>query len=246
MMPIRKHFILITFFLSYISLLSQSFVGQEKYYIWFDQIIGMENSGLFNGETFISKYRTEEGKHNFFRHDEFSKGTVYYKGQPYFDVDLKYDIHNDEIILNIKGAFGSNMFIPYKEFVKGFQIYDRDFINLNLNSNGLHLKGFYEVSYKGENVNLYTKHYKSRREYVHQNTVFSKFSEKNKIIVHFENAYYLVEGKKDIQKIFPSLKDNINLIYKNNKSLKKSNQEGFMKYLIKEIDDIIGNKVKIK
>jgi hypothetical protein len=133
------------------------------------------------------------------------------------------------------------MFIPYKEFVKGFQIYDRNFVKLNLNSNGLNLKGFYEVSYSGLRINLYTKHYKSRREYVHQNTVLSKFSEKNKNIVHFKDVYYLVESKKDIKQIFPNLKDKINLIYKQNKSFKKSDPDIFMKDLMRQIDDILRN-----
>ncbi len=245
-MSFRKYSILISFLLLSISLISQSFLGEEKYYIWFDQIIGQENTSLLNGKTFSYKYRTGNGNHNYFRHDGFLKGSIYYKEQAYFDIDLKYDIHNDEIIVNLKGSFGYNMFIPNKEFVKGFQIYDRDFVKLNLNSNGLKLKGFYEVSYKGLRINLYTKHYKSRREYVHQNTVLSKFSEKNKNIVHFEDAYYLVEGKKDIQKVFPNLKDKINLVYKQNKSLRKSDPENFIKDLMKKIDDILGNKEEVE
>lgn len=246
MMSFRKYSILISFLLLSISLISQSYVGEEKYYIWFDQIIGQENTSLFNGKTFIYKYRTEKGNHNYFRHEEFSKGLIYYKEQSYFDIDLKYDIHNDEIIVNLKGSFGYNMFIPHNEFIKGFQIYDRDFVKLNLNSNGLNLKGFYEVSYNGIRINLYTKHYKPRREYVHQNTVLSRFSEKNKNIVHFKDAYYLVESKKDIQQIFPNIKDKINLIYKQYKSLKKSDPDIFMKDLMRQIDDILRNKAEIE
>ena len=75
-MSFRIYLILISFLLLSLSLLSQSFEGNEKYYVWFDQVIGQENTGPFNGKTFISNYCTEKGNHNYFMRDEFSKGFI--------------------------------------------------------------------------------------------------------------------------------------------------------------------------
>lgn len=75
--------------------------NKKDHYIWFDNIIGYENSGIYNGTLFLEKYKTESNNHHFFLDNKYKLGNLIYDNQPYYNVYLKYDIYEDELIAKL-------------------------------------------------------------------------------------------------------------------------------------------------
>jgi hypothetical protein len=106
--------------------------------IWFDKIIGIENSGIINGP----EYKMEligTSSHPFLdRRDVI--GTVQYQHASY-QVPLLYDIYKDEIIVKHFSASGRGWFVQLdKRRVQEFVIQGRRFRNFP--------DGFHEIIYE--------------------------------------------------------------------------------------------------
>src|SRR4051812_49310890 len=66
--------------------------------IWFDNIVGPENSGLVNGREYFIAFPGATS-HPFFGSREMTGEKLVFHSQLYVNVPLLYDIFNDEIIL---------------------------------------------------------------------------------------------------------------------------------------------------
>ena len=128
---------------------SQIDINANNYYTWFDASVGNGNSGIYNGTLFIEKYITAPNNHSFFLDSTYKLGNLIYDNQPYYNIYLKYDLHEDQLIAKL--PYQSNfLFIKLiKEKVKSFE-----FQNLNnLFVNSSYIKkvvdksfiGFYEI-----------------------------------------------------------------------------------------------------
>lgn len=218
-------------------ILAQNSHEEESYYNWFDQSIGHENTALFNGELYTKSYRTKNKDHNFFLSNDFVTGIVEFDNQKYYGILLKYDIFMDELIAKLKSSFNSNSNIQLnKAFVEGFTIHNRNFKFINHVTETVTLNGFYEVSYSNNKLSLYTKYNKLKANYIIDNLVYSRFLKKDKNILLYNNSYYEINNKKELRKIFPHLKKEINTIYKNNKRLRKTDHNAFIKTVIQKIE----------
>lgn len=235
--PIFSYLFILFILSSNIVILAQSNQEEKNYYNWFDQNIGHENTALFNGELHSRTYRTEDGNHNFLVNNDFAKGTLDLSNQKYYGILLKYDIYNDELIAKLQNSFGSDSYIQLnKAFIKAFTIHNKDFKFFNIETETILINGFLEVTHPSDIVSLLTKHYMLKQEYIVENLIYNKFSKKEKNILFYKNTYYEIDGKKDLKKIFPEQKKQINSFYKNYKSLKKSNGNVFMKKIIQQIE----------
>ena len=219
------------------TILAQSNLEEKNYYNWFDQNIGQENTSLFNGELYTKSYRTKDKNHNFLITNDFVSGIVEFDNQKYYDILLKYDIFNDEIVAKLKSSFNSNSNIQLnKAFVEGFTIHNKNFKFINSATEAVILKGFYEVAYSSNMLSLYTKHHKLKANYIIDDLIYSKFSKRDKNILLYKNSFYEIKNKKGLRKIFPNLKREINTIYKNNKRLRKTDNNAFIKTVIQKIE----------
>ncbi|MET2985234.1 hypothetical protein [Aureibaculum conchae] len=218
-------------------LLAQNNLEEKNYYKWFDKSIGQENTALFNGELYTKSYRTQDKNHNFLLTNDFVTGTVEFDNQKYYDILLKYDIFNDELVAKLKSSFNSNSNIQLnKAFVEGFTIHNKKFKFINSVTEAVILKGFYEVAYSSSMLSLYTKHHKLKANYIIDDLIYSKFSKRDKNILLYKNSFYEIKNKKELRKIFPNLNREINTIYKNNKRLKKIDNNAFIKTVIQKIE----------
>lgn len=215
----------------------QSNLEEQNYYKYFDQNIGQENTALFNGNLYKKTYRTEDENHNFFINNNFVLGAIAFNNQKYYDISLKYDIYKDELIAKLRNSFGDESYVRLnKAFIEAFTIHSKDFKILNILTKSISLDGFYEVSYSSNIVSLYTKHHKLKEEYIVEKLIYNKFSKSDKNILFYNNNYYEINSKKDLKKIFPKQKKQINTFYKKNKSLKKSDNNAFIKSIIHQIE----------
>jgi len=89
-------------------------------YNWFDTIIGKGNLGINNGPLQTNPYKTIGQNNMYYIADKYSKGDVIYDGQTYYDVNIKYDIYKDELILNPYGESEHIGLILIKDKIESF------------------------------------------------------------------------------------------------------------------------------
>jgi len=113
---------------------------------------------LLNGRIWRNKYSRVTGD-QFFLGNIFFKGSVSFNGRKFDNLDLKYDIHNDELILSIESY---PVIMMNKEMVDSFSIAlgNRIYrvINAGTDTSNV-LRGYVNVLYNGPSV-LYVKYAK--------------------------------------------------------------------------------------
>ena len=231
-------------------LFSQTSSELNNYYTWFDSVIGEGNTDIYNGTKSIEKYRTENGNHKFFLLNEYRIGNLVYNHQPYYDINMKYDLYEDELIVKLPYR-SFHLFIKLiKEKIDEFSIKDfrtdlsskeHRFITNSLfkNNKDESSLGFYEVIDETSSITLLKKHHKSRTQYINSLTSYSKFTDRNYFAILFKNNYYKIDSKKDLIHLFPAFKKNISTFYRKERKLSKINKEAFFTTLVKEITTFI-------
>ena len=164
-------------------------------------------------------------------------GTVVYSNQPYFDVALKYDIYNDDLIAQLPSFNSYNTILLIQQKVKSFSINDHNFVKLST-ENGI---GFYEILFEGLEINIYKKYEKTLKRHLDKDFVYDVFKGKETYLLYYNNKYYQIKSKSSVLKVLPKHKKNINLFYKNNKDLKKTNYDLFLLELSNYLSDKISS-----
>lgn len=203
---------------------------KKNIYNYFDSIVDISNTVLAHGSKFESTYRKIKSKsHNYYLHDEFSAGEVTYVNEPFFDVQLKYDIVDDALISFINSKNQNFTIVLKKNLVTDFKIYNTYFINAPI-------YGFLEVINQTNSISLYKKHYKEKSKKLNQNFSYYSFEKREKYIISFKGVFHIITDKNDIIKVFPSHKDFINDFFKNQKYLLKNDYQSFISKLILDLN----------
>jgi hypothetical protein len=213
-------------------------------YTKYDSIAGKENLGLYNGTLHTNPYKTINNNNMYFMADKYTVENVVYDNQPYYNVNLKYDIYRDQIVCNPYGQadyIGINL-IPDKTF--SFSFSGKKFVNLSLkkNPNQEYIKGYYEEIIIGNQINLYIKYHKTILEVIGNEFIYYTFSETNNFIVKYKDIFYTMNTKKEAIKIFPQFKSEINSYFNKNKSMEKSNKIIFTQNLLTHINGFLISK----
>lgn len=113
---------------------------------------------LLNGRIWRNQYSGVTGD-QFFLGNIFFKGSVTFNGRKFDNLDLKYDIHNDELILSIESY---PVIMMNKEMVDSFSLVlgSRIFSVINAGTDTSNvLRGYVNVLYNGPST-LYVKYVK--------------------------------------------------------------------------------------
>lgn len=227
------------FFFTNLSVYCQSEKDSDDYYNWFDSVIGEGNTSLYNGTRYIEEYRTENENHKFYLSNHYLVGSLTYENQTFYNVQMRYDLYKDNIIVKLPNQ-SSFLFIKLlKEKVNSFSLLGSKFINLAKfrNDKGESLtNSFYKILHEDTGVSLYKKHYKTRNEYIKDYKLYSKFSDKEYYIINHKGKNISIGKKKDLTRTFPNLKKFISSYYKEHRSLYKSDRDNFYINLIKKIN----------
>lgn len=215
---------------------SQTNSNSKDYYKYFDSKIGIRNSGIFNGIPYKEQYLTINGNHKYFLTSDFVKGTIYFNNQPYYDVDMKYDTYEDNLILKLPSQSKYFFIKLINDKIDKFNIYGKNFVKL---SNNAEVSGFHEILYQSKLLNLFKEHKKRIKKIIGDDFVYYEFNEENSYIVFSDNKYYKINSKKEFIKLFPTHKKNISNFYSTNKSILKSDKDKFMIQLIKYVNTLI-------
>lgn len=210
------------------TLISQENNKTRNLYKKFDSIIHVKNTHISYGKLFTEKYRTQENNHPYFNANQFLFGDVSYQNQDFFDVKIKYDLTEDELIVNLDSDFENYSIILEKAFVEKFKINEKTFINAqNI--------GYLEILFTSNEISFLKKHTKSKQKKEDKSYVYFKFSEKNDYYLKHNEVFYKITDKKELYKILPNQKNSISSFYKSNKELMKKEIDKFYQLLSKNI-----------
>jgi hypothetical protein len=229
------------FFILINPIFSQNRSTLKKDYLWFDEQIGIENTGLFNGLRYEEKYRMENGNHKFYKIFEFVIGDIKYDGQPYYNIKMKYDLLEDQIIVNLFTNTGDNIFKLLSSKLNSFTINDSEFIKLSntiVNSNE-EIKGIFQILFKDPGLILYKKNKKKAKKIIAKDYLYYKFKNDDQYYCYVDEKFYLINSKKDWIKIFPKQKKVIQSFYNSNKILYQSNIDSFSVQLCQKLSNSI-------
>jgi hypothetical protein len=224
---IKKHILIICFSLFITTLFSQE---NKQELVWFDSLINQKNLPINQGVIFSEKHRTFNKNHHFLFENTFFKGNLKYNNQMYYNVSMKYDTYNDNLILKINSITENFHVILNKELISSFQLNNKTFYNINLS-------GFYEVIYKSESGTLVRKHFSKRKAIKEEDFFYSDFTHEETVLLHKNNKFHVLKKKKHFHKIFPNKKKMITDFFKMNKRENENNNTAFILNLIKKLNN---------
>lgn len=202
-------------------------------YPLFDQSVGNENTDLYQGLVYRQKYRTINALTPFLGENAYTKGTVHYNGQSYFEKDLKYHVFDDELLLKLNANVGGITIKLIKEYVTGFELLGRNFVRiLRDEANGMDRSGFFEVTATSKELTLYVKHTKRSFEKKDRSILYYEFKDgRGAYYFLWKNKYHQIKAKKDVISLFPNQKQKIDDTYKSLKRLRTNKPIAFMSEL---------------
>ncbi|TXN35548.1 hypothetical protein FVB32_13290 [Flagellimonas hymeniacidonis] len=212
------------------------------YYKWFDELIGIENTSLYNGIGAVEKYRVINEHHKFYKTTDFLSGSIVYDGQYYSGLEMKYDLDEDVVLLNQQSGLRIVLLQLIKNKTEQFAIDNHTFININdslSRANGI--LGFHEVLLQNPRLKLLEKHTKKRFKRQGKKSLYYEFKSRNFNLLFYKDRYYTVGNRKDFIKIFPEFKKEIEAYSR--KTFPKSNYRQHLIALTKRIDELLQQNV---
>lgn len=208
---------------------------EKLQYNWFDSIIGQRNLDINLSPKYFNSKITLNDNHQYYSTETFQNGNVIYNEQPYFDIKLKYDIHSDELIIQLSNENQSHSLILDKSKIQGFSINNKKFIPITDKNN---VNTFVEELKKGDII-LYKKHFKKELIKKDERYEYSHFTDKSYYIINNQKELITIKSKKDLKKRFPSISKEINKLYRELKSSK--NKDLTMINFITKIEPLFPN-----
>lgn len=222
-------------------------------YTKFDSIVERKNLEIYNGPRHINHYRTIDKSHSYYFTDKFTPGEVLYNKQYYYDIELKYDVNNDQLVLKPMDEYNYLGIILSKEKTASFIINKNKFVNLNYANPSLpeYINGYYEEIIIGNKLILYIKNQKTRKKIIDnkqlsdvaEQVTYDEFTDKNTFYIKLRDTFYTINSKKEIITAFPEKKKEIKEYYSKNSELEQSNKELFLENILKYINPLPVNKL---
>ncbi|CAN1503238.1 hypothetical protein MCETHM1_00559 [Flavobacteriaceae bacterium] len=208
-------------------------------YSEYDSIVGRENLGINNGTLHTDPYRKISQNHRYYIKEEFSIGQLSYDGQIYLNINLKYDLLNDQLIFKHKNQTDNLSINLNCSKTNFFIIKNKKFINFNLDPSLKpdFLKGFYEENFLGNEISLYIKHFKERKEINQFDGIYSDYLEHEIFVIKYQQKFYKINTEKNLKKILPEYKKTISDYYRMNGNLENSNKVQFIENLVRYINN---------
>lgn len=211
--------------------------------ILFDNIVGLENTNFFNGKRYYNLYKATTANNNFFLSTDYVKGSLIYDNQPFYNVDLKYDLTTDNLITKLNGNRSYINIELIKDKVTSFHIGNHHFINISeLIKDKTSDLGFLELSYTTPSFKFLIKRKKNVAKKINQKKIDFVFKDNDSFYVFYESELHHISSYKTLRKVFPNQAKDINSFYKSNKKLLNKNEEQFLMDLFKYLEFKINNK----
>ncbi|WP_299385870.1 hypothetical protein [uncultured Lacinutrix sp.] len=203
----------------------------------FDNTIGIENTKLYNGKRYFSVYKYTEDNHNFHKTAYPIKGEVTYDNASFYNVNLKYDILDDNLIFEPNGHRSYINIELVKDKVSGFKINNQTFINSQLiTENNKQVTGYLEVVYESATITMYAKRKKTATKKIKKNRVYHLYSNKPDYYISYNGAFNEIKSTNSFKKLFLNHEEDLKKIIKKNKERFRKDEEGFYLFLAEWMD----------
>ncbi|TXE06244.1 hypothetical protein FUA26_14825 [Seonamhaeicola algicola] len=242
-MKYKFHFHVV--FLFFVNIcISQNTNQNSKFYALFDAYVQTENLEVYNGKEFLDEHpeliRTSKTNNKFFGVYDFLKGTVTYNHQPYFDIELKYNLVDDLVLVKYINE-KVNLLSLNSSLLSNFSVLGKTFVKLpksNAIASSVYANGFFEEQYKGTHFSFYVKHQKEVIEEHLDGRIVYSFRRYENYIVGNNSNYYHIATKKQALKSFPAKEKEIKQFFKKNKILRKADKQKFYHNLFRHLDTL--------
>lgn len=210
----------------------------DKVFETYDALVERDNTGLYNGTEFTDLYLNTDGSFRYFNGFDYSKATINYNGQYFVNVSMRYDLLEDKLLVRSDDNLSIFNIELIPEFVESFSLYGRNFVRLDDTNLNLAGNKFFQVAFRGTNLELYLKLAKRKKEKTKRKAVEYKFTDDNFFLVKKDGKYSMLSSIRDFKKVLPEKEEEIKEFYKVYRSLYKSNREQFMLKLFIYLDGL--------
>ncbi len=214
---------------------SQS-LGDGEIHEAYDSMVGLENTGFYNGPEFKDAYPDSGGDSRYFNRQGFATGSIAYNGQLYPNVPLNYDVFSDNVLARSDDHLSHFIIQLIPSFISGFTIGPHNFVRLTDTKLDAGAHGFYEVAVTGKSFKLYIKHFRRKKERTVGLEVYHSFSKENYYLLHYNDGYHTINSIKDFKKVVPDRYREVQKLRRDYKSMYKSDMDGFMIRLTEHLD----------
>jgi len=186
----------------------------------------IENQILYNGKVWRNLYfKIKEDQ--FFLSNDYIPGSITIAGKTYKNLEIRYDIYNDEIITPTN--MGSVVQVN-KEMVDSFSLNFMNnslrFVN-NKEDSLIGFKGYVNLLYKGK-CELYVK-YRKEIKLLAVDRKYDKFSQLHRIYLVKDGTAYQITGRQNLLNLFGDDKHRVKEFIKENRLvLSKNIPESFV------------------
>ncbi len=206
----------------------------ESQYAWFDGLMGVTNSGVYEGEAYYNDFKVRNGRHQFFESTQFQIGSVEYNGEMYFNLALKYDIFNDKLILRNQENYGIPPIVIDSELLTKFWIQGAEFENFHSKISDVD-SYFFEIILRSNSYSLLKEYKKKLFIKTEDEILYHEFKDDFNHYLRKDDAFYRVKSVKDLSAIFPEQKKLIKLLDKQYKEIRKSDFSGYLKSILTDL-----------
>lgn len=167
-------------------------LSQEKYGV--DQL-------LANGVFFEDIYRLATG-HPYFRMDNFSKASIIYHNKSYKNIDVKFDIHAQRLIIQLRQNESPLLIVLTNEFISEFSIFNMQFIKTSFDKQK---PVFYQAINDSGTVQCYYYWYKNRKETINDDDqfIYSFSGDKRRSFILKNEVLSRYSSNRSFRKLFP-------------------------------------------
>ncbi|GAB5474958.1 MAG: hypothetical protein Mars2KO_30570 [Maribacter sp.] len=208
---------------------------ENEKYLWFDNLIGQTNSGVFKGVRYTNEFRTINEKHQFFQTTDFRTGSITYMGQDYFELQMQYDVYLDQLLV-MNGALPNRPIMFFdKQGVARFSIEGHSFEHLTYTTSNEKKSGFFEVLLKNESLRLYKKHSRKIFKRTDAQNLYYEFKDGHSYLLQSGSTYYPFKKVKELNGIFPEYRKEIKPILKRHVALKNSDTDAYVRAVLNDV-----------
>lgn len=195
------------------------------------------NSHVFNGVEYIDPFQRKKLDGNpYFLTDEWQEGFLFYDGQLYENVSLRYNLFQNKLLIeHVQSHVTIELII---EKVKYFGIANHKFVWLSGSSDQSDFReGFHDLLYSG-NTKVYARRYKTINEVIDQKTMVTRFADKAKLFLFKDGQYLAINNKNSALNAFGEEKSELKKFLSEENINFKSNPEIALVAMASYYDDL--------
>jgi hypothetical protein len=173
------------------------------------------NSQVFNGVEYIDPLNDKKQiGHPYYFNDDWEEGFVHYDGQLYEHVLLRYNLLEDNVLIDHSQTHATiKLFV---EKIKYFGINNHTFVWVERDPENIIHEGFYELLYANKSK-VIARRYKTTIDIAEEKVMEVKFVDKTKLILFKEEKYYAITNKSSVLNAFGESRSQIKRFLSQNK-----------------------------